>query len=189
MFKKHTGIHKNSFKLILICSVFMIFCGCTKSISEIDKLPPITQSGEGSFGCLINGKLCVPSSGKPNSVANAVIVNFYNTPIPATSQILIRYNNGASYMIFNLDSLAKFNNYPINNATNKNIQILMRGASNGTSCYNIGTSYYYTKMTGEVKITKLDLTNKIIAGVFSFSIEANGCENFNVTDGRFDLPF
>jgi hypothetical protein len=44
-----------------------------------------------------------------------------------------------------------------------------------------------THCTGTLEITKLALSEKVIAGKFSFTISTPGCETLIVTDGRFDL--
>ena len=45
----------------LLCTA----CGCTKDNLPIDKLPPITQTGANTFGCLYNGKVFTPVKPDP----------------------------------------------------------------------------------------------------------------------------
>lgn len=55
-------------KLLLLLAVFAFFVSCNKDddptpepqISEIDKLPPATQTGANKVGCLVNGKAFLP---------------------------------------------------------------------------------------------------------------------------------
>lgn len=43
--------------LLLFISFFL---GCTKNKPAVDQLPPETQRGAGTFGCLIDGKVFKP---------------------------------------------------------------------------------------------------------------------------------
>ena len=47
--------------IIIIVAAFFIV-GCSKSDDGL-QLPPITQTGENTFGCYVDGKLLVPRSG------------------------------------------------------------------------------------------------------------------------------
>ncbi|MBX7205957.1 MAG: hypothetical protein K1X81_11085 [Bacteroidia bacterium] len=41
--------------IVLFCCISLLYAGCKKE-DEVDKLPPATASGLGTFGCLINGR-------------------------------------------------------------------------------------------------------------------------------------
>ena len=43
----------------LFFATFIIFSNCTKNDEPLNELPPITQTGENTFGCLINNKVFV----------------------------------------------------------------------------------------------------------------------------------
>lgn len=54
-------------KHLLFITLFFSFMslltasGCKKNkLSELDKLPPATQTGANTFGCLVNGKAYLP---------------------------------------------------------------------------------------------------------------------------------
>ena len=59
-------------KNILIITMLMLLCAasCKKDNKNEDQLPPATQTGANTFGCLVNGKVFVPkgygSTGRPN---------------------------------------------------------------------------------------------------------------------------
>ena len=44
--------------LIIIATFLLLGSSCKKDklVNEIDKLPPATQTGANTFGCLVNGK-------------------------------------------------------------------------------------------------------------------------------------
>ena len=59
-------------KNIVIIATLMLLCaaGCKKDKASEDQLPPATQTGANTFGCLVNGKVFVPKgydgTGRPN---------------------------------------------------------------------------------------------------------------------------
>ena len=51
------------FHAVLLLFIFSTFEGCkkhTNSGNPIDQLPPETQTGANTFGCLINGEVFLP---------------------------------------------------------------------------------------------------------------------------------
>ena len=58
-------------KTILLLFLIFIF-GCSdddnKPSNPIDKLPPATQTGQGTFACLVDGKPFIDTSGYPNNL-------------------------------------------------------------------------------------------------------------------------
>ena len=44
-------------------------------------------------------------------------------------------------------------------------------------------------ISGNINITRFDLSAGIISGTFAFKCKKNGCDTLNITDGRFDWKF
>lgn len=87
--------------IIFIALAFAMCCKKTDSNSldaELAKLPPITQTGANTFGCLVNGKAFIPSG------YDGWFPNFDVVPDPSDSSIDIStYNmnfNGQKANIF-----------------------------------------------------------------------------------------
>ena len=55
-------------KHTLLLALLLLFIGCSSDSNPEDGLPPATQTGANTFGCLIDGKLLVPRSGNNNIV-------------------------------------------------------------------------------------------------------------------------
>jgi hypothetical protein len=53
----------------------------------------------------------------------------------------------------------------------------------------IPSSINVNKAFGTVTFTRLDSTNKIISGIFSFKVPIPDCDTLNFTDGRFDVRY
>ncbi len=89
------------YKIIYTCLLFVILntqCKKDDLNAELAKLPPITQTGANTFGCLVNGKAYIPSG------YDGQFPNFDVVPDPSDSSIDIStYNmnfNGQKANIF-----------------------------------------------------------------------------------------
>jgi hypothetical protein len=171
---------KNLFPFIIFIILF-ISCnsdddnGCT----GIDCLPPITKTGAGTFGCLVNGEPFVDNSGNFNCFYQLVDGEYYfgmramaNTSI--TNFIALRAD------ILQLSE----GNYNINTLNDGNFSMLM-GYGSGNN-YEIITSQ---DMSGTLTISNFDLTSQIISFEFEVNIITPDNQTINVTSGRFDSFF
>ena len=72
------------------------------------------------------------------------------------------------------------------------VSFKIQAPGNAYAYYNFQNSTYVTNDTisGNLTITKLDLTNRIISGKFYFNgIDTASNETIKITDGRFDLHY
>ncbi|TKC00353.1 DUF6252 family protein [Pedobacter cryophilus] len=163
------------FTLILSC--FLLSC-------EKEKLTKATQIGANTFSCKVNGQILIPNNEafSVDAISTSLVLNedpnFYNLKIltnysktnPSKKIYLTIYKiNSIGVYIFS-GSDFRYGEYFISAPDNKE--------------YNSRTSNI-----GEVKITKLDLANKIVSGTFSFEATNKNDPNdkVSITDGRFDL--
>lgn len=166
-------------------AIFSVTSSCKKKISDIEKLPEITESGQSTFGYLIDGRYCIASSLRPESVENPISIDIYDTNTKSL-RIVARCNGDAYFTYIRLDSLSKYSTYIIDDNNNPNIKVTIRDFTK-VYCSNNGHFYSFKKMTGVVRITKFDWNAKIIAGQFNFNIENFNCKSISVTEGRFDV--
>jgi hypothetical protein len=172
--------------LLLFCISFTLFCCNNDDVNcqGIDCLPPATQTGAGTFGCLINGEPFVDNSGFFNCFYQFVDGKYYfnitanfDNKIPkvislatnalqidfdSTYQLLDR-NQGHFYAEVTFD-----NNPPLflNDNTTNNLD------------------------TGVITINYFSLENNIISGTFNFKIrDTINNKIYNITEGRFDTLF
>ena len=155
---------KNLILKTILLLFAIIFFNCENNDPE-EQLPPITQTGENTFGCLINGEpfvvrntskqVAIYQQGQLQFGANGISIILGNPLEINTKYSLI---GQASYYI------------------NPNPQL---------GChYEFEDSY-----NGNVTFTKIDRTNYIISGTFEFSTKTNDCEDVQITQGRFDLKY
>ena len=171
-------------KRLLITLYILALCACSKDdkpIDPVDTLPPITQAGENTFACLINGKPFFSSSGRRASytVADGAytlsISGWRNDNIGLRSILL---------SCLDIKGGIKEGTFP-----------LTTRMSGGCSAkYLIGGSRILDARTsdetpGILTITRFDLNEFIVSGTFEFSVKDDYGNVLNFTDGRFDLKF
>lgn len=175
--------------LLLFISSSFFFAGCRKNKPAIDQLPPATQTGARTFGCLVDGKVFKPKgdlfSGPRLSCAYQYNNGGYSFQLKAKQDI----GNGLLSIGIFTDSL------PISQGVIiKLYEPFVKGKSFGLhGKYITGSSgsLYYSQPsgTGELHITKFDERNQIVSGTFWFDGVNDNGEKVLVREGRFDMPY
>ena len=155
-------------------------------LTELQKLPPITQGGLNTFGCLINGTAFKPGGG-------ALLTNVFSVYYDPTFQggvlaITAKYyfdGSGTKIQIVNLGADT------INTVGTYNLQLHSRYGvfyvDSRTNCdFN---TLYDTPISGTLTITRFDTITRIISGTFSFKVTKPTCGTIEGTDGRFDVTY
>ena len=176
--------------LVLLCSLLILSASCKKekSANPIDDLPPATQTGANTFGCLVNGEAFMSKNygfGKPVLECNVTFINNgYNFHLSST----IKPESGKLQNVnINTDSL-NINQGDI-------IRLLTGFKGEASGAYYIGqittSSEYRTnnQYTGKLNITKYDQIKHIVSGTFSFDAVNNKGEKVEIREGRFDMNF
>jgi len=169
---------------LLLLTTFILSC-CNKDDdqpkTELEKLPPATQTGANKVGCLIDGKAFLPENA-PNST------NCFYQLVSGEYYFALAFNNRDS------DN----NIIGINVGTNSKqifqgveYQLLEYVPNNASAAYifNLTESFTSSTNSGQLKITKLDLVNQIVSGTFSFDIEDTNGVIHQIREGRFDMQF
>lgn len=148
------------------------------------RLPPATQSGANTFGCLVNGEAWTPQgyTGAPN----------FN----------VSYDRSATGGVLDVRAYRIYGQ----GATDFQYIILFASQINGAGSYSFRSPQYtrasfddaksncywstrdstVTYRRGTLTITRLDLTAGVISGTFDFTLYKPGCDSIKVTKGRFD---
>jgi hypothetical protein len=144
-------------------------------------LPPITQTGENTFGCYVDGELWLP---KGNFQTFAINASYYG------QHIQIQANRVG-------DPLTSFNIiFPIEYADSLVIAY-NHVDSIGTTYFqfrkwfDIGPDYDYDALqinSGELQLSRFDTVNNIISGTFHFNaIDPINQVTVQIEHGRFDI--
>jgi hypothetical protein len=183
--------------LLLLLTTFTLGC-CNKDdepkpITELEKLPPATQTGANTAGCLVNGVAFLP---KGYLVTGNLVCNYIDGKdfILGISERIMQGSSDNIRSIFVVSE-----NQNLHNNVGVTFQ-LGQDNNNGNSkfgSYIINAvaypdhNYYSTNtiVTGELKITYHNYNNAIISGTFWFdAINSNG-EIVKVREGRFDKHY
>ncbi len=174
----------------LLLTVFFCSCislkSCTlsdndpKPKTELEKLPPATQEGKNTFGCLVNGKAWFTTS-----TTNAFGVY-------QLGHLAIGGKLFDPFQSIGIDLLESVD-YP-EISTGNYILISTGPFSPEVSFFASSTCYYGSVenldlLSGELIITKFDKVNFTISGLFEFTLAHDGCDTLKVTDGRFDIMY
>ncbi|MCU0321573.1 MAG: hypothetical protein MUE72_04110 [Chitinophagaceae bacterium] len=177
--------------LIGIGLTLITCCKKTNSLdAELAKLPPISQTGAKTFGCIVNGKAILPNCNLPNCPPS--IEGFYDSQPNGQFGIVCTYNIGKNNIIIGLDSIFSYKSFLIKDSINKNVRVSMFNTEIGNSCERvgyIGALSNFNSITGNVNLTRVDVPNGIFSGTFNFTIKTQNCGNYEVTNGRFDYKF
>jgi len=171
-------------RLFLLIVGLIIITSCDKNgdQSPIDELPPITQNGAQTFGCLINGKPFIPSIFGSNSPRA-----FYQYARGAYTLGISAGSGGGQEMITVL-----FGGIDIPELKEQQYSLIERESGNYHAEFLEGYDLRTETKTdnpGVLNITNFDQENFIISGTFSFNFKDQNGEEIKITNGRFDLNF
>jgi hypothetical protein len=178
------------FALLLLLWGAVGWQGCDGLFGTVDppkktyELPPVTTTGENTFGCYVNGKLWLPGGAWPDLSADFLngylIVKAFRRDFP------IEENDP-------FESISSMNIQVMENAQLKSKHVLTTqtsksfGQFSGTgNCYALLTD---STFTGKLEILRLDSINAIVSGTFEMTFYNKGCDTIRITDGRFDIKY
>jgi hypothetical protein len=182
-------------KHLLLLSLFTAFLwSCHKDQdpappkTQVELLPPATQEGKRTFGCLIDGKAWTPKAG---FVPPPISVSYDEISGKCVISALRNLGNGFRQ---NLNLHAMF-------LKSESIDLpLIKSAWIDTSSVcavlpsidpstGMGAKEYWNT-NGTLIITKVDRATGIIAGTFEYDAYSPECnDTVKITDGRFDVRY
>jgi hypothetical protein len=148
----------------------------------LSTLPPETQSGNGTFGCLINGqamsvKTAFLVSGDWSCPACLTVAGQSSATQPDYVMSLILAGSLQSHQVFPLVRYSPPVNFSVNQFAARPIF---------KQCFYSGDYI----QSGQVELVKFDGVARIAAGRFAYTLyEPGGCDTLRVTNGRFDVKF
>ncbi|HEX8428398.1 hypothetical protein [Hymenobacter sp.] len=177
-------------KLLLYAS-FLLLTQCSKCKDNDPtpeaQLPPATQTGAGTFGCLLNGEPWTPKGNDgrenfritydPGYAGGSLSIRAYRYPAPS---------NTGPHQYINLggDRISQTGSYPLVLVGDRKVFYTDTGKTFPCDYYGEVPDVSYRR--GTLTITRLDLQAGVISGTFSFTLYKPGCDSIKVTQGRFD---
>lgn len=183
--------------LVLLTTLLALAGGCKKDDPEpISTLPPATQTGANTFGCLLNGEAWLPGGYRNMGGQERKFTVYYPNKGQFKGEFTLtgrRVGTGYNEEIqLALNAVDHAGTYLINVEAVPYPSALPWLDQGVYRTYKPTTREYITssKRTGSLTITRLDTVAHVIAGTFSFTAEElGGTSTVNVTDGRFDINY
>ncbi len=184
-------------KIILTAclAILLTAASCKKNNnnSATDQLPPITQTGANTFGCLINGNVWLPKGYDGNFLNSRITVD----PSYADGDLTVRVyriDNGIKVrMSLTSDSIKTIGIYQIGTISRTKFVLQKNNVDNSTNYCDViqhtNGGPNPSNISGFIKITRYDLTNRIFSGEFEITFNNTNCgfgEPVRITQGRFD---
>lgn len=170
-----------SFLLLLLPLALLL--GCKKEgANPADQLPPATQTGANTLGCLVNGQ---PWTSQGNDGTSNYSISYDQSRAGVFALQTYRYqqkpNDNYQYIILEASRLYAPKTYSFQDSLNTRAVIYDKI----TGC-DLSSDDKATYHKGTLTITRLDLQAGIIAGTFDFVLAKPGCDTVRVTQGCFD---
>ena len=174
---------------LLSAGLLLTQCGKKHDPSPLEQLPPATQTGANTFGCLLNGQAWTPNGnsgyGTGNySVAYDPTFNGGELTIGALRYTIQgRADTQQGITIYISDFQGVVGTYSLGIPRQQDASFYDKH----TRCYLfIGDPYY---RRGTLTLTRFDRQAHIASGTFEFTLYDPGCDSVKVTQGRFDKKF
>jgi hypothetical protein len=175
---------KNLIILFTIIIIATQMSSCKKKTPTIDDIVPITQNGENTFACKINGKI-VYTLGHANSLStDGVEVNFY--PLFFGLKAITEEPRNDFYFEIKYDG--NLGSYPVLSRIGSykyNTSLYMDVNHSGNIPGGTNTCQTVDSTKGCITITKNNA--KVFAGTFAFDMLAGDSSIVHITEGRFDI--
>ena len=170
----------------LLLAALLGLSQCKKSDSgpakPEDQLPPATQTGQHTFGCLLNGQPWTPS-GNVGPLNYRLIYDpgYAGGDLEIRAYCYVESLKDTQYFLIASTHVTKEGSYPLDGTTGG---IYYSSGVKG-SCYEYNNAPGLT-MNGQLVVSRLNLTQGIVSGTFNFKLFQPGCDTIKVTQGRFD---
>jgi len=172
-------------KLFLLLLITTFFSGCERDYIRKNTLPPLTNTGENTAGCLVNGEVFVPKGKWFQRRLNCRYVNsnfvldIYKNEKNGYKNLSV-YCFGVSHENIEMSHILSVRDFNLD--------------SYASGHYFISFPYYIDYTTnndfkGELVVTFFDSEKNIISGTFWFDAVNNEGEIIEVRDGRFDMKY
>jgi hypothetical protein len=177
--------------ILLLCmlpTLIATSCENDDDSNRNDSLPPATQTGENTVGCLVNGEVFLP---KAEGINPAVVVNYEFINGQFFFRLVFKDLRGTTNKTVTVGTgyldLQANQTYLLNKNFDDDGDYTGGGGTYSTSTLN--TYQTNINILGELTITRVDTSNSIISGTFWFDAVNEQGEIIEIRDGRFDYEY
>lgn len=182
-------------KLLFIIATLLFVClsasKCKKDKTPgnpVDQLPPETQIGANTFGCLVDGKVFLPKGTPFGSPSLKCAYQYLDNG--SSKGFYFQLSASHTYSTQNIKSIAiGTENLELVEDTFVLEDAFQDGRAFGLYSESGTGNYTQKKLPGRLVITKFDEINQVVSGTFWFSVVVNPGDTIKITEGRFDMQF
>ena len=170
---------------LLLYSALLLLTQCSKCKKDdpapLDQLPPATQPGANTFGCLVNGQAWTPKGYNGTLNLNVYYDRTYHGGNFGINTYRINEKT-TQYIVLGGDSIANIGMYSLVSGPRT---VFFSDGTKPSACQDSdGKSSRYCR--GVLTLTRLDRQAGVVSGTFWFTLYKPGCDSLRVTNGRFD---
>lgn len=186
---------KKNLSILLLLSLLYFNYSCNKEDMNPHGLPAATESGENTFGCLINGEPWIAEIGLGvfTPSLHKLVMGYDET------ETGVFYNNIWSLTARHVTVDSTYESFAFNAWKFTESSCLNQSANNlSVSFYSdydrrlYGVYDFDSLLPYQISITKLDEASNICSGKFDFyaiSTDTNKSDTLHITEGRFDVKY
>lgn len=182
-----------NFFLYLLLLNLLLFGSCHQEDDHFT-LPPITQTGENTFGCIIDGRVMIPRDGKGTFGMEDNAILFIGTETRNYNEIQVHdyASKRTSGIVLHIENLNNIGEYIVNESSCQEgadspitTNIFCRVYDHDEKIYKRYCSY---TNSGTIRITRFEF-DQFIAGEFSCYLKNvnDSSDKIEIRQGRFDL--
>jgi hypothetical protein len=184
--------------LVAFASFVLPVSSCKKNnTTSSNSLPPATETGANTFGCLINGQAFTPGGGDGLEGGNLDAINqyaYYTPGITNPTGYVFAVNAVNERSSTNITSIGfRFDSVTMQQGMTYTFQQIKAGQGGAQYSYlspTVDNTFNTSSLvTGQLSLTRFDLTAQIASGTFWFNVLDNNGDTIKITNGRFDVTF
>lgn len=176
-------------KYLFFIATLLVLLSCEEENSNERTLPPITDTGENTFGCKVNGEVWVTSQFNGQGIEIFKIFSeISSNGEPKKYKLYIAAadfdQSAGGIMSFkwdffftdnNLDSVVAIHNTSVETSSEEENVIVFKG--DGLDVFS------------NLEFQLIDENNAILSGEFEYSFTGDDNKQYIIEDGRFDVAF
>ncbi len=173
--------------LLYLCLLLLTQCTNCKGTDPTpeEQLPPATQTGANTFGCLLNGQPWTPKgNGGFSNFSVTYDPTYKGGNLDIRAYRYLDQSGKFQYITLGGDRISQVGVYPF--LLQGDRTIYFTDTSKNSPCNDYSAPPTLTYRTGSLTVTRLDMRAGIISGTFEFTLAKPGCDTIKVTQGRFD---
>lgn len=156
---------------------------------ELAKLPQATQTGQNTFGCLVNGKAWVAQNADCFPYCDPSFKMYYDSEFGGNIRVQAIFKDSKrnidQYIGLGVDSTSSKISFTFTEMR-EHMGFTYENNRMENNCKIIKSLNTPSTAQGSLVLTKYDLQYGIISGTFEFTLYKPGCDSIKVTHGRFD---